>query len=233
MRIVFASLLLFFAISRFSFAQYDEPYVTSGLEIIFSKGGTSNDGNIRFAPVLNLQTNLNYDLNKNLGVYTGLAVRNVGFIYDGGIAGNNPDPNIYYKFRSYNLGLPVGIKIGNMEKAFIYGGYEIELPFNYKEKTFINEVKEDKFAVWFSNRTNTFHHSFFVGLQFFSGMNLKFKYYMNDFHNRDFEALDVNGNTVKPYENLKSNIWTISLNIAVFRNAKFFYSGNQVDTSGI
>ncbi|MFY0628156.1 MAG: hypothetical protein JXR07_17795 [Reichenbachiella sp.] len=211
------------------FAQEGKPYVTSGLEIIFSKGGTDSDGNLRFAPVLNLQSNLNYDLTDKLGFYTGIAIRNVGFIYD-----LIDSVNTFKKFRSYNVGIPVGLKIGNLEKAFIYGGYELEIPIHYKEKLFVNEVKEDKFSVWFSDRTNSLHHSVFVGFQFFSGMNVKFKYYLNSFHNQDFEAIDIStGNVYKPYENINGNMWSISLNFSIFRNAKFFYSDNKVEMGEI
>ena len=206
-----------------SFAQNSEPYVTSGFEVIFSKGGTENDGNIRFAPVLNLQSNLNLDLSDKFGVYTGIAVRNVGFIYD------DPDnAGTTFKYRTYNVGVPAGFKIGNLEKAFLYGGYELELPFNYKEKQFQNNEKIRNPNFWFTDRVNILQHSLFVGFQFYSGMNLKFKYYLTSLHNPDYVAYDLNNNPINPYSNLDSNIWYISLNFAVFRNAKFFYSDNDL-----
>ncbi len=223
MKNIFIALALFTLVSFRSVAQNDAAYVTSGLEIIFSKGGTENDGNIRFAPVLNLQSNLNLDLSDKLGVYTGIAVRNVGFIYD--------DPNnqgTTFKYRTYNIGIPAGIKIGNLEKAFVYGGYELELPFNYKEKQFQNGEKIRNPNFWFSDRVNLLQHSLFVGFQFYSGMNLKFKYYLTSLHDPDFIAYDLNGNPSTPYAGIDSNIWYISLNFAVFRNAKFFYSKSDL-----
>ncbi len=42
------------------------------------------------------------------------------------------------------LGLPLGIKLGRMHKVLLFAGYELELPFNYKEKRYANEKKEDK-----------------------------------------------------------------------------------------
>lgn len=210
-----------------SVAQDKSTYVTTGSEWIFSFGGTNSDGPVRFSPVVNFQVMVNKDLNEKFGVFTGFALRNVGFIWD--------DPNnvnYRYKFRTYSIGLPVGIKIGNMNGAFVYGGYEIEMPINYKQKLFIDEKKVDKFNVWFSNRVPNFHHTVFAGFQFYRGMNLKFKYYLTNFHNRDFVANDlVNGGTFKPYENLDSNIFYISLNFSLFRNKEFYYKKVDRDMS--
>jgi len=199
-------LLLSFQVS----AQNGKTYVTTGGEWIFSAGGTDNDGAIRFSPVFNFQLMWNTDLSEKIGFFSGGALRNVGFIY------NDPnDPTIKFKFRTYNIAVPFGIKLGNMNGTFLYGGYELELPINYKQKTFINEKKVDKFSVWFSNRVPNMYHSLFAGLQFYRGLNLKFKYYLTNFHNRNFVAR-IDGVDVKPYENLASNIWYISLNFSIF-----------------
>jgi len=206
-------------------AQDGSTYITTGGEWIFSGGGTSDDGAIRFSPVFNFQVMWNKDLNEKMGFFTGGALRNIGFIYD------DPDnPTVRFKFRTYNVGVPIGIKFGDMNGAFLYGGYEIEMPVNYKQKTFVNEKKEDKFNVWFSDRVPTFYHSLFAGFQFYRGLNLKFKYYLNDFHNRDFVAR-VNGVDVKPYENLASNVWYISLNFSLFKNKEFYYKKVDSDMS--
>ena len=56
----------------------------------------------------------------------------------------------------------MGLKFGEMHRAMVFLGYEFELPFNYKEKRYLNEVKEDKFNVWFSDRTEPFFHALFL-----------------------------------------------------------------------
>ena len=220
-----ATLALFIMAISTAFGQ--KTYFTSGGEMIFSfasiDDGSSESSTIRWAPVLNFQTMLNADMSPNFGLFTGLAVRNVGYIYD-----HYQDPSgTYYKkkFRSYNLGLPLGIKIGNLDKFFIYGGYEIEFPFAYKEKTFDGGDKIDKITGWFSKRQNLFQHGFLVGIQLPYGSNIKFKYYLSEFHNQDFT--DSSGN--KPYAGLNSNIFYISFSSYLFKNLDFNeYQGKKV-----
>jgi hypothetical protein len=212
-----------FAVSGFS---QTKTYFTSGGEMIFSFANIEDKGNsessiLRWAPVFNLQSMVNADVNKHFGVFSGLAVRNVGYIYghyNTTASARVEGANTYKKkFRSYNLAIPVGIKIGNLDKMFFYAGYEVELPFLYKEKTFDGGDKIDKITGWFSNRENLFQHGFLVGVQFPYGFNLKFKYYMSEFHNQDYT--DGQGN--KPYAGLNSHIFYFSLCSNLFTNTKF------------
>lgn len=189
-------------------------YITNGGEWIFSTpildvNGSDKGGVIRFSPFFNAQSYLNYDVSEHMGFFAGLSVRNQGFIYD------VPDRSYRYKFRTYNLGLPVGFKLGAMNKTLVYFGYELELPFNYKEKLFENEKTEDKFSVWFSDRTEPFYQSVFVGLQGPYGTTLTVRYYLTNFHNKDFTET-VDGVEVKPYAGLNSNVLAISLGYALF-----------------
>jgi hypothetical protein len=171
---------------------------------------------VRFSPWFNVQSLGNYDFGKHAGMFFGLNLRNVGFI------ANDNQTQVKKKYRVYDIGIPVGLKLGNMDHFFFYGGYEFELPFNYKEKTFENEVKTKKFNVWFSNRVPTYYHAVFVGIQFPYGANLKFKYYLTPFHNIDFEEI-VDGQSIKPYKNLKANVFYIALSFTMFRNSSVYY----------
>ncbi|MFZ4549058.1 MAG: hypothetical protein ACOYN4_16535 [Bacteroidales bacterium] len=213
---------LFCAISAFS---QTKTYFTSGGEMIFSfaniqDNGTTESSIMRWAPVFNLQSMVNADLNQHVGLFSGIAVRNVGYIYghySTNIAAKGMEENSYTykkKFRSYNLAIPVGIKFGNLDKMFFYAGYEVELPFLYKEKTFSGGDKIDKITGWFSDREQLFQHGFLVGIQFPYGLNLKFKYYMSEFHNQDYT--DATGN--KPYSGLNSHIFYFSLSSYLFKN---------------
>ena len=197
-------------------------YVTSGAEMIFSFANIEDNGRmesstIRWAPVFNLQTMLNADLSSHIGLFSGVAVRNVGYIYN-----NYSDPAtdaVYKKkFRSYNLAVPFGVKFGDLNKLFFYGGYELELPFLYKEKTFDSGDKINKITGFFSHRQELFQHGFLVGVQFPYGFNLKFKYYLSEFHNRNYT--DGSGN--KPYAGLKSHIFYFSFNSYLFKNFDFY-----------
>ena len=202
-------------------------YSTSGWEMIFSVAEVRQNNHqatsiLRWAPVFNVQSMLNVDFGKSFGLFTGLGVRNVGFIYD------DPDiPNVRYKYRSYTLGIPAGFKIGKMNGAFLYGGYELEFPFHFKENLFVNEKKEEVNGYWLSNRSANVFHTVLFGIQFPYGANLKFKYYLNNFFNQDFEAtrFDDNGDpeSYKPYEGHEANIFFLSLSFNLFKNTELYY----------
>lgn len=216
-------------------------YVTGGLEVIFSgntglkiDGQELNSGVMRFAPVFNWQTVINADLSPHFGLFTGLSIRNVGMIFDVPEAYRDPslDGPVRKKVRSYNLGIPVGFKVGNLHGMFLYAGYEFELPFQYKEKTFVSERKQDKFSVWFTDRVN-YQHSLMLGIQFPYGTNLKFKYYLNDYFNSSWGSsqsgmvgtVDPNNPGSKmSYNQMTGNVFYVSLNFSLFRNTKFYYS---------
>jgi len=193
-------------------------YVSGGPEMIFSlteinNNGISGGNILRFSPLINLQVNGNVDFGKHFGLIFGGAIRNVGFIY------NLPDTNIKKKYRNYRLGIPIGVKLGRMNKFLFYSGYEIEFPFHYKEKTFVNNAKQDtKIVDWFSSRTPAYYHSIFVGVQFPYGFSLKFKYYFSEFFNQNFSDSGT-----KPYQGIKANVWYFSLNFAIFQNKHMLY----------
>lgn len=219
-KLILTSLTLL-AISLAVQAQPEKFYTTSGGEVIFSSAQLDNNGSeegniIRFSPVINFQNMINYDVGRSFGLFSGLTFRNVGFIYD------TPNSNIRKKYRTYNLGIPVGVKIGNLNGFFVYGGYEFEIPFNYKEKTFEGGNKTDKFNVWFSDRTTRIQEAIMIGIQFPYGSNIKFKYYLTNFFNKDFSE-SVNGVTVRPFENFDVNVFYISLNFDLFRNTSLYY----------
>jgi hypothetical protein len=187
-------------------------YWSSGGEMLFSFADINDQGvdessTLRWAPVVNLQGRYNYDLNENIGIFTGLGLHNVGYIYEN--YQERTEEALWYKkkFRTYNIGLPLGIKIGNMDNLFFYGGYEIEYPFAYREKTFDQGDKIDSNIDWFSSRVETFQHGFFAGVQFPYGFNVKFKYYLSEFHNQDYTQSDG----VKPYSGLESNVMYFSV----------------------
>jgi hypothetical protein len=208
-------IILSLVLSVQSFGQ--KSYITSDGELILGfakilKNGVDEQSIPRFTMFFHAQSLVHFDQNKNLGFFSGIAVRNVGFIYD-------EDISTRKKYRTYNVGIPVGFKIGDMDNMFVYGGYELEMPFNYKEKTFINEEKEDKFNVWFSSRTPTFYHSLFAGVRFQHGVSLKFRYYLTPFFNQNYTMM-VDGTSVKPFENLEVNTFHISLSTIITKGKK-------------
>jgi hypothetical protein len=106
----------------------------------------------------------------------------------------------------------------------------LEIPVNFKSKTFTNEDKTDKSSVWFSNQVTTFNHALFVGIQMPLGGNLKFKYYLSNFFNKDYTAQDSNGNPYKPYQDMNVNVFYFSLNFFILKNTHFYYEKSEEKT---
>lgn len=229
----FFCLLLSFFLWMTCFSQDDDEkessekfYVTTGGEMIFSSASLKIDGNeestiVRFSPVFNFQSLVHFNKGNGFGYMTGLSFRNIGLIYE------VPDSDIKIKARTYNIGIPFAFKLGNMNGPFVYAGYEIEMPLNYKEKIFIKEKKEDKFDVWFSNRVNKLQHGFFVGIQFPYGANIKFKYYLSKFYNKNYTENDGQGGKINPYAGIDANIFYVSLDFSLLKGNRFYYKKKE------
>lgn len=207
-------LVIILSFSLFTANAQTHSYISNSGEMIFSfakikSSGADLSSNLRWSPVFNGQTLANIDLTQHVGVFAGLAYRNVGFIYE-------PTSDTLKKFRTYNLGIPVGIKIGNMHGTFLFGGYEFEIPFAYKEKTFINDDKKTIETDWFSPKVNPYNQALFAGINFKKGMSLKVKYYLDNFFNSGYT--DKSG--LKPFANFTANVFYISLSWNAFKDMK-------------
>ncbi|WP_157601125.1 hypothetical protein [Persicobacter sp. CCB-QB2] len=182
-----------------------------------NEGQSSSDSPVRWSPVLNIHTHYHFDFNRHFGLFTGLGVKNMGFI------ASYPDIKQRRKHRTYNLEIPIALKLGRLNKWHFYGGYSFEVPIHYKEKLFLNGEKESVRRHWFSDRAPRLMHGLFAGVVFPSGTHLKVQYYLNNFLNKDFETVDLDGNILRPYEGISANVWAISLNFPLTKNNKFYY----------
>lgn len=212
-KIYFLFLILIGAINVQIMAQNIYP-VTSG-EIIFSQsqssftqefmdqypGANLSANNVRFTVFFHLGQYIHYDFNDKFGLYSGLGIRNVGMITDEtlpqtvGTTDSYDDHKIIR--RQYMLGVPLAFKVGSFKKHFyIFGGGEYELAFVMKEKYWTGSFERDgaktKNVKWFSNQTPTFLPSLFAGVQLPRGVNVRFKYYMTDFLNKDYKISSNN-----------------------------------------
>ena len=185
-------------------------------EFLNNYGGAAIVGqNVRFTCFFHIGQYLHIDMSDRLGFFTGLGIRNVGMITHeklpnlGGnaIDGYNPgDDYTNYNIvkRQYTLGLPLALKLGSFSKHFyFFGGAEIEWAFNYKQKywtdqNFDRSGDKVKFNDWFATQTDAFLPSVFGGVQFPGGMNLRFKYYLNDFLNQSY-GKELNTSVTKAY----------------------------------
>lgn len=200
-----------------------EKYFTGGGEIMFSMAdsyinGSFTENEVRFAPLISFNIYTHHDITNGFGFFHGVGLKNVGFIQDrddisAGL-NNAPAQTVH---RTYNATIPLGLKVGDVDRFYFYAGYEFEYAFNYREKTLIGGEKEGDENWWFTERVNRHQHGFFVGIQFPWDMNIKFKYYVTDFFNSGFIDYDAAGNAFRPYENFDANIYSISLDFSMFK----------------
>lgn len=239
-KLILLPFLLFVALGAHSQEEAPQPpepkiYSTSGGELIFSFANVTNGGedvstNLRFSGFFHLAEYWHFDFTDNFGMFTGFGLRNVGIITkdDGIIIRKHANilteetEDVTIKRRAYSLGVPLAMKLGDFNRrVFFYAGGEAELMFHYKEKLFIDGDKEKKFNEWFSKRTNLINPSLFGGIQFRSGANLKFKYYLLDFLNQEYTER-TGGISQQPYRNLESQMFYLSLswNLRTGRKSK-------------
>jgi len=179
------------------------------------KGDEDVNTNLRFTMWFHTGHYIHIDFGNNIGFYSGMAIRNVGFTTE--------KDSIKIKYRSYSLGIPLALKLGSFRDDFyIFGGAEYEWMFHFKQKTFINDEKT-KYTDWFSNRTPSFIPSVFAGIHFPKGFHLTFKYYLDDFLNHKFKG----NNDYNDYTGFTSTqLWYISLSFQM-RYSKIMSPGSR------
>ena len=218
-----------FIISLFAFSNGSSQTIdaSSGMEFIF--GGAqikNNDGSsanidqaVRFSAFLHIQQQIYYNFNKSIGLYSGLAIRNVGYITKNGTFTD--------KYRMYTAGIPLALTVGNLEKHFfLYAGAEAGLAFHYKEKHFNGEDKT-KSSAFFSGKINAWQPQLFAGIQFPYGANVKFAYYPQNFFNKDYTE-NIDGVDEKPYQDGNINLYYVSLSFQLFKSDAKKISGESV-----
>ncbi|WP_162902764.1 outer membrane beta-barrel protein [Taibaiella koreensis] len=148
----------------------------------------------RFTGFVNIGVNINYDFSPRMGLYTGLSLKNIGFIEKF----NNPDSTV--KRRVYTLGVPLGLKLGDVKYgSYLLLGGGVDFPFNYREKGFVRRGDKTKFNEWFSDRTPKVMPYIFVGMHLRPLFSLKLQYYPLNFMNNSYTT-SVQGHASQPYE---------------------------------
>ncbi len=188
-------------------------YTVSGGEIIFQSGNiekkingvnTGVNTNLRFTLFFHVGEYVHYDITDNIGIFSGLGIRNVGFITD--------EDSIKAKYRTYNLGMPLAIKFGSFKKnLFLFGGAEYEWMFHFKQKTFVDNTKT-KYTSWFSKHTPALIPSVFVGLQLPAGFQFKFRYYLDNYLEEKYTYMSA------PEGFNKTQVWYISVSYQIRNN---------------
>ena len=161
-------------------------YLKSASEFIFSMGQVEAFGGtdplaeldvkpvVRFSGFFHLQQQMHLDFSRNVGMFTGIGIRNVGMI-------NNLSDSVKVKQRVYSLGIPLALKLGQLPSGFYVAlGAEGELFIHYKQKDFYDKEKRKR-SEWFSDRVNLFNPSVFLDVTSKKGSYVRFKYYLMDF----------------------------------------------------
>jgi hypothetical protein len=202
-------------------------YLSTNLDMYLLTTSKMSNGRVenkwttpRFTGFFHYGLNANYDFNANVGVMGGISIKNLGFIEKY----NNPDSTAIR--RAYTFGIPLALKLGNLEgnKTYFLIGGGVDFPFHYKEKGFIKRNDKTKSSEWFSDKTNQVLPYFFVGARFNPGVYFKLQYYPTNFLNTEYsQTITVNNvtQTVKPYANYDVNTLMISLGFDIKYTPKY------------
>lgn len=156
----------------------------------------------RFTLFFNAGTAFHYNFNRFFGIFSGLDIKNIGFIEQ-----SNGET---IKRRTYNLGIPLAIKLGDMRnrrRGYLFLGGGIDMPFNYKEKEYEVQNEKTKYNEWFSKAIPSIMPYYCAGLVNKKGLCLKFQYYPNNYLNPNY----VNTKIPLPNNNMDVKIFYISL----------------------
>jgi hypothetical protein len=175
---------------------------------------------LRFTYFINAGSVLNFKVSNGFTAFTGIDIKNIGFIE------KMSDSTL--KHRTYNVGVPVGIKLGDIAgHRYFFAGIDIETPVNYKEKVFTSRNHKSKFNEWFSDRTSTFMPGIFAGFSVHPGVSFKLEYYLSNFLNPEFTD-----NGVKPYAGYDVHLMLLSIGMDINYKKKDRGHHNHTHNSG-
>ncbi len=175
-----------------------------------SAGG--NMGSIvRFAPFANYTVQMHKDITNKFGVYTGVGIKNVGFI-------TKYNAEYTVKSRAYCLSVPLGLKFGNMNKeTYFYVAGEFLAKLDYKEKIFDDGDKSKTKNLGDINPIN------YSGM---AGFNIKeftfgVEYTLNNLYGNNYRLMPEKSNPAFTFGTpTKSNILTIFFGFRANLSAK-------------
>jgi|GEM_PF-528023 len=172
---------------------------------LIDRAGSNSLGTLRFTGFFHVGATYNYNFSKHQGIYTGIDIKNIGFIEKFSLF------DVTVKRRNYTVGVPLGFRLGNLtKKNYFFLGGGLDIAFHYKVKSWTNNQSKTKYNDWFSNETQILQPYIFAGIAV-KGTTFKIQYYTNNFLNQNFTAYDVNGQLIKPYAATKVNLLLLSI----------------------
>jgi hypothetical protein len=172
------------------------------LGILEDSAGNQIKSILRFAPFANYTLQGHKDFSNKFGIYTGIGIKNVGFI-----ARYNSN-DVIIKSRAYCLSIPVGLKFGNLkDDRYLFLAGEFLTQLDYKEKVFTNGDKSIRKNLY-DNDINLFNYSGSIGLNV-KGFVIGAEYTFNNFFADKYRFQpDKSNNAVRYAGPSKSNILT-------------------------
>jgi len=198
--------IFFIALLSASNIQAQKVYSSNQIKLIFSNAPGISRGNenvaspMRFTAFFNYSTFINVDLTRHLGLSVGLEIKNIGVILR--------DSVFRTKHRAYALGVPVYLRIGNMDKKWYFlAGAQYDYLFAYKEKVFVDDAKIKRHPY---NSVRPFIPSVFVGFKAKSGVSVSVHYMLENFFKDDYRFKDPRDNhQLQGYNNSQLLYFTI------------------------
>lgn len=173
---------------------------------LIERNGANSLGTLRFTAFAHIGATINYNFSKGFGVYSGLDIKNIGLIEKFDFQ------NTTVKDRVYTLGIPLGLRFGNMTaRNYFFMGGGVDLAFHYKHKMWSDVQSKTKFNDWFSDYTNLLLPYVFGGVAV-KGLTFKVQYYPTNFFNEDKTVGTLPGGIPnKIYANTKVNLLLLSI----------------------
>ncbi|RAJ04089.1 hypothetical protein LX64_02967 [Chitinophaga skermanii] len=169
-------------------------------------------GNTTRSMMFRIGTRFHYDMHKHIGLLSGVEFGNLGTVF------HEETTNDKIKRRVLTLAVPLGIKLGNLEKGnYIFGGYQLDFAFNYREKRY-HDGHRTSYNEWFSNRTPAIMPSYYFGYTTWN-MGVKIQYYPNNFFNTRYTNPEELVPT--PYTNYRATIGAITFFFELGTNKKY------------
>ncbi len=161
-------------------------------------------GIIRFTGT-NIGATFNFNFSHHIGLYTGIDIKNVGYV--------EQDNGYTLKRRVYNVGVPLGLKIGNMasDKGYFFLGGGLDAPINFNEKYYHDRDNKKRINEWFSDRTPSLMPYAFIGASFSQGVTVKAQYYPNNFLNTNY----TDNSGYMPYKGTDVNLVLLSIGFRI------------------
>jgi hypothetical protein len=166
----------------FSFANVERPSAVSASAQTLST-------RLRWAPVFNYTIQPHFNLSNSFGVFTGLEIKNTGFIIEQG-------GDTVTKHRTYNLGIPVFLKLGNLaDGIYIFAGAGYDYQFDYKEKIFVGDSRTKRKP---SNAVNQFVPYLSGGFAY-QNYFISVTYQLDDYFKEGYAFESLNGSKSAAY----------------------------------